>query len=112
MDRINAPNSGMSSGCTISTARFPTSSWASVIVHVTDAVLPESAVALADRLLDALAAPLPLGSTTVAIGLSIGIAVAPGSGVEAEALLRAADDAMYGAKMAGRNCYRVGDEPR
>lgn len=83
-----------------------------VIVHVTDAVLPESAVALADRLLDALAAPLPLGSTTVAIGLSIGIAVAPGSGVEAEALLRAADDAMYGAKMSGRNCYRLGDEPR
>ncbi len=42
----------------------------------------------------------------VNIGASIGIAVVTGA-VQAGALLRAADEAMYAAKQAGGNCHRI-----
>jgi diguanylate cyclase (GGDEF)-like protein len=62
---------------------------------------PQAAAFVADKLLDALMAPVPLGKRTVTLAASIGIALAPQHARDAEALLQAADAAMYVAKRAG-----------
>ena len=62
---------------------------------------------VAQRVLDALVAPLELGDRTVAIGASIGIAFADGPATRADELLSHADAAMYRAKREGKGCYRV-----
>jgi diguanylate cyclase (GGDEF)-like protein len=47
---------------------------------------------------------IPLGpGLTGHLTVSVGVAVAPGDGVQRVMLLRAADDALYRAKLAGRN---------
>jgi diguanylate cyclase (GGDEF)-like protein/PAS domain S-box-containing protein len=67
----------------------------------------QSAEAVAAKILVELALPFMLGNETAHIGGSIGVAVYPDVGRTAEELLRAADLAMYEAKAAGRNCYRM-----
>ena len=67
----------------------------------------ESTEAVAAKILVELALPFTLGNETARIGGSIGVAVYPDAGRTAEELLRAADLAMYEAKAAGRNCYRM-----
>ncbi|SIT19672.1 diguanylate cyclase domain-containing protein [Insolitispirillum peregrinum] len=67
---------------------------------------------LAARLVATIAAPIPCGGTQAHIGLSIGIACFPDHGRSAEALLVAADQALYRAKAAGRNgfCFFTPDQ--
>ena len=67
------------------------------------------AVALAQRLIQALAAPYRLGGITVEIGVSVGIALArPGEpGRDIECLLKEADMALYEAKAGGRGTLRL-----
>lgn len=48
----------------------------------------------------------------VAVSASIGVAFYNGDGAEAKALIAHADDALYKAKEAGRDCYRVAEETR
>jgi diguanylate cyclase (GGDEF)-like protein len=67
----------------------------------------ESAEAVAAKILAELALPFMIGAEAARIGGSIGVAVYPDAGRTAEELLRAADLAMYEAKTAGRNCYRI-----
>jgi predicted signal transduction protein with EAL and GGDEF domain len=62
---------------------------------------------VAQRMLDALADPVPLVDREVAIGASIGIAIAEHVGDASERLLSNADAAMYRAKREGKGCYRV-----
>ena len=57
---------------------------------------------IADRLLDALRAPIMIGSGSVSLSASIGIMRADGTRT-ARDLLRAADSAMYAAKQNGKN---------
>ncbi len=57
------------------------------------------------RLLQAAADPLDVGSNTVQVSASIGVTVYPQDGVEVDLLLRHADQAMYVAKQAGKNRY-------
>lgn len=66
-----------------------------------DLVGPEAAAVVAERILAALAAPLPLGRHQHRVGVSVGVATAHDPGVRPEALLRDADQAMYRAKKAG-----------
>ena len=63
----------------------------------------EEAETVARKIHAALAAPFLLGSSkhSVNIGTSIGIAVYPADAWDADALVRAADAAMYSAKQAG-----------
>ena len=68
--------------------------------------LPEGAAILADRLIGMLQTPFQVDEHSVVIGASIGIALSPENGVEAEQLLRAADLALYRAKASGRNTFR------
>ena len=68
---------------------------------------PKDAAILARDLIDALSAPITLaGVGDVPIGASIGITVFPDDAVDASALLRNADAAVYQAKSDGRNTFR------
>jgi diguanylate cyclase (GGDEF)-like protein len=67
---------------------------------------PKEAAALAERLVDKLAEPLQISGNEVLISASIGIAVAPRDGTDADQLLRNADMALYRAKSDGRRGWR------
>jgi diguanylate cyclase (GGDEF)-like protein len=67
----------------------------------------EGAIGLALRIIGLIEQPFDLGSNRVSVGTSIGIALAPEHGSDAEALLRKADIALYATKSAGRNDYRI-----
>jgi diguanylate cyclase (GGDEF)-like protein/PAS domain S-box-containing protein len=64
---------------------------------------------LAAELVAALSAPCEIDGQVVVIGASIGVAVAPRDGSDAETLLRNADMALYYAKEAGRGAFRLFD---
>ena len=66
---------------------------------------PASAAALADRITKAMAEPFAVDGHDVVIGASVGIAVAPDDGTDADTLLRNADLALYRAKAEGRGTY-------
>ena len=66
----------------------------------------EDAERIATEMIDELCTPVELEGNMVNIGASIGIAVYPENGLDAEGLLKSADAAMYAAKEAGRNTYR------
>ncbi len=72
---------------------------------------PTDAHRVAEKLVAALAAPIPLSAGERTIGVSVGIALFPDHATEADALLKCADQAMYGAKRAGKNRYHFsGDD--
>ncbi|KAF0216924.1 MAG: PAS/PAC sensor-containing diguanylate [Geobacteraceae bacterium] len=60
----------------------------------------------AQHLLDGLTSPFEVDGQEVFVSASIGIALYPCDGDDADSLLKNADIAMYHAKEAGRNCYR------
>src|SRR6202795_2308090 len=61
---------------------------------------------VAQKVIDALAAPFILGGLETHISANIGIAIYPGDGDDPEALLKNADAAMHRAKERGRNSFR------
>jgi diguanylate cyclase (GGDEF)-like protein/PAS domain S-box-containing protein len=75
------------------------------------ALLPEladahEAAGLAQKLLAVVGEPIDLRGTTVTVQASIGVSLYPSDGASDRALLRAADDAMYRAKLGGKNAVR------
>jgi diguanylate cyclase (GGDEF)-like protein len=60
---------------------------------------------VAQRIIDAIAAPIAVGSETADVGASVGIAIAAGPDDDPDALVRNADAAMYRAKEHGRGRY-------
>lgn len=75
-------------------------------VILPDASRHEDAAHVAEKILAAVDQPFDIDGQQVEIGASIGIAVIPADGASAEEVLKAADEAMYQAKAAGRNTYR------
>ena len=67
---------------------------------------PEESAALARRVVAVLGQPYEIEGNRLVIGVSIGVAVAPGDGTSAEALLKHADMALYRAKAEGGATYR------
>ena len=65
-----------------------------------------STEALARRLIDLLGRTYIIEGQLLSIGASVGIALAPGDGVDADKLLKQADLALYQAKLGGRGTYR------
>jgi diguanylate cyclase (GGDEF)-like protein/PAS domain S-box-containing protein len=61
---------------------------------------------VAQKVIDALAAPFNLGRLETHISANIGIAIYPGDGDDPEGLLKNADAAMHRAKEQGRNTFR------
>lgn len=67
----------------------------------------DDAIAIAQKIIKALAKPFSLSGQQVYVSASVGIAIYPDDGVDASYLIQCADAAMYGAKRAGRNAYQV-----
>jgi diguanylate cyclase (GGDEF)-like protein len=67
---------------------------------------PVDARALSERVVEALGRPFDLDGHQVAIGVSIGVALAPTDATDGAELLRAADLALLRAKSDGRGTYR------
>lgn len=61
--------------------------------------------ALAQAIVDALANPIEAGGQIIPIGASLGIAIGPGDGHDADDLLKNADLALYRAKQDGRGAF-------
>ena len=68
---------------------------------------PEDAVTVAEKIIKAVQKPMTIGATPIDVSASIGIALYPVDGNDAESLLRNADSAMYRAKESGRNTYQL-----
>lgn len=66
----------------------------------------EAAALVAERILKALAVPVPAQQAELVITPSIGIATYPHDGETVDSLLKHADTAMYHAKTAGKNTYK------
>ncbi|MGK7909860.1 MAG: EAL domain-containing protein [Synechococcus sp.] len=64
---------------------------------------------ITERILSQIAQPFVVHGHEVAIGASIGIAIASDSYETVQELIRDADAAMYRAKASGKNCYAVFD---
>ena len=64
------------------------------------------AIALAQRMLDAIAIPFEIKGQSLVMTASIGISVAPRNGEEADTLLTCADAALLRAKKGGRGTFR------
>jgi diguanylate cyclase (GGDEF)-like protein len=72
---------------------------------------PGEAAVLASRLITCLRDPFRCADRLLAIGVSIGIALAPLDGREGSELLRTADRALYRAKAAGGCAFRFHEAP-
>jgi diguanylate cyclase (GGDEF)-like protein/PAS domain S-box-containing protein len=72
------------------------------LVILPEVATREAAQTVAQKIIAAIAAPFELGSQhpAVQIGVSIGVAIYPTDGSDAEGLMKSADDAMYRAKLA------------
>jgi diguanylate cyclase (GGDEF)-like protein/PAS domain S-box-containing protein len=71
----------------------------------------EDAEVVARKIQLALTAPYTLSGNDVRTSPSIGVAMFPADAMEADALVKCADEAMYDAKQAGRNGYRFYRKP-
>jgi two-component system cell cycle response regulator len=60
---------------------------------------------VAQKVIDALSARYAIGTLSINISASIGIAIFPGNASSAETLVECADAAMYEAKKAGKRRY-------
>jgi len=70
----------------------------------------QTCLPLLERLMAAVAQPLVNGDQTLCVTASLGVTFYPqAQSIEADQLLRQADQATYQAKQAGKNCYRVFD---
>lgn len=72
---------------------------------------PLAAAGVADKIIGELRRTFRLSGHEVTIGASIGIACYPQDGLDSETLLTHADEAMYRAKVQGRNDYRFYSHP-
>ena len=64
------------------------------------------ALALAQRILDAIAVPFAVAGQSLSVTASIGISVFPKNGQDGDAMLTCADAALLRAKQGGRNTFR------
>jgi diguanylate cyclase (GGDEF)-like protein len=75
-------------------------------VTQSDAARVEDVGLLATRIIETLSQPYELQGHQVLIGVSVGIALIPEDGVDADLLLKHADIALYRAKSDGRGMFR------
>lgn len=79
------------------------------IAILTDLDQPQDCEPILQRLLQAAAAPVLLNESQLSVSASIGVTLFPGDGVDADQLIRHADQAMYQAKQAGKNRFHLFD---
>jgi diguanylate cyclase (GGDEF)-like protein len=71
---------------------------------------PSASVTLSERILQRLSEPFAIFGIETTIGCSIGIALAPGDGVDRVTIMKLADTALYQSKNEGRNRYSFFEE--
>jgi diguanylate cyclase (GGDEF)-like protein len=79
------------------------------VVVAEDMDTSEQSLAITSHLLDALCAPYPINHRSLTITASMGVAFFPSDCNSAQALMQAADQAMYRVKREGRNGIRFYD---
>jgi diguanylate cyclase (GGDEF)-like protein/PAS domain S-box-containing protein len=67
---------------------------------------PKAAELVAAKIVASLSQPFRLGDLHLQVGASVGISVFPDDAAQPEALVRAADTALYASKASGRSCFR------
>jgi two-component system cell cycle response regulator len=67
----------------------------------------DDAASVASKVIDVVSQPYDIEGHTVSITASAGIGIYPLHGEDADTLMRSADEALYEAKRAGKNGYRV-----
>jgi diguanylate cyclase (GGDEF)-like protein len=87
-------------------ARLSGDEFAIVVPRLTD---PAMLAPLAERILHLLSSPFRVDGHEIQVGCSIGLAIAPDNGNDAETLMRNADFALYRAKTEGRRTWRFFD---
>jgi diguanylate cyclase (GGDEF)-like protein/PAS domain S-box-containing protein len=70
----------------------------------------EAAAAAAERIVNAMSTEFTIQDRSLRVSCSVGISIFPEHGNDAEALIKNADAAMYGAKESGRNRFRFFSE--
>lgn len=81
------------------------------VVLLPDVGGPDDAARVAEKIIAAVGAACRIDEHELSLGASVGIAVYPDDGSDVEALLRAADAAMYEAKSSGGHAYRFHSLP-
>ncbi|MBK9347496.1 MAG: EAL domain-containing protein [Burkholderiales bacterium] len=79
------------------------------VAVLVDLVSVQETEPVLQRLLKAASAPVDVGDLSLQVSASIGVTTYPHDKVEADLLLRHADQAMYVAKQAGKNRYHLFD---
>jgi diguanylate cyclase (GGDEF)-like protein/PAS domain S-box-containing protein len=79
------------------------------VAVLTDLTSVEDCEPVLDRLLLAASAPVKISDLVLKVSASIGVTLYPQDNVDADLLMRHADQAMYVAKGAGKNCYHLFD---
>jgi len=77
------------------------------VAILTDLDRPKDCEHLLERLQKAVSAPIVVKDLVLQVSASIGATLFPIDGSDADLLIRHADQAMYLAKQAGRNCYHL-----
>jgi diguanylate cyclase (GGDEF)-like protein len=79
------------------------------IIMLTDINSADSAATVAVKVLDVLSQPYVIEGHAVRITTSAGVGIYPVHGEDANTLIKSADLALYEAKRAGRNAYRISE---
>ncbi len=79
------------------------------VAILVDLELAQDCEPVLDRLLAAAACPVVAGALELQVSTSMGVTICPQDGCDADLLIRHADQAMYAAKQAGKNCYHLFD---
>jgi diguanylate cyclase (GGDEF)-like protein len=79
------------------------------VLLLTEMTQPDEWRTVLNRVLAHVQQPVELGEAQATVSASVGVTVFPNDDVDADTLLRHADQAMYRAKQAGRNRYQLFD---
>jgi diguanylate cyclase (GGDEF)-like protein/PAS domain S-box-containing protein len=79
------------------------------VAILSDLVNAEDYKMVLARLLRAASEPITVGDLVLKLSVSIGVTLYPQNDADADILIRHADQAMYMAKKAGKNCYHLFD---
>jgi len=75
-----------------------------LLPHMKDPIVAEG---IAAKIVKSLATPVLYTGREIPISVSVGVCTSAMRGLDAEALLNSADDALYQAKAKGKNCFSV-----
>jgi two-component system cell cycle response regulator len=74
-----------------------------------DVIEPDDAATVALKVIEAVAQPYGIEGNTVSITTSAGVGIYPVHGDDMDTLMKSADLALYEAKRAGKNVYRISE---